>query len=90
MSSFSASSARHVNEAGEIRDAKEKAMSLLMVKLECMVHSELHGEGAVEVWDAKSWKYAESNVVQEKEGSVKPGMVKGKQRMSSSGWFSSA
>jgi hypothetical protein len=79
---FSSSSSRHVSEESEIRDAKEKAMSLLMARMESMVHTELARDGQIEVWDSKSWKHAESNGKEESVRSLKRGSTRG------SAWFS--
>ncbi|KAF2420587.1 hypothetical protein EJ08DRAFT_25624 [Tothia fuscella] len=90
ISSFSSSSVRQINEDGELSNAKWKAMSLLMARIENMVHTELQGVEAIEVWNSKAWKHAESNAQKEEEGNVKSGQgggaVKSKNRQSS--WFS--
>jgi len=81
---FSFSSARYVNEEREVRDAKEKAFSLLMARMETMVHERLLGkDGEVEIWSAKSWKHSESSAP-DREGSV----MSAKGRHGGSGWFS--
>jgi hypothetical protein len=82
---FSSSSARHVTEESEVRDVKEKAMSLLMTRVESMVHNEIHGNsGDVEIWESKTWKHAENGGKEESVKSVKRGSASG------SGWFSKA
>jgi hypothetical protein len=80
---FSSSSARHVSEESEVRDAKEKAMSLLMARVESMVHAEISGPGEqVEIWESKTWKHVESGRKEESIKSSKRGNATG------SGWFS--
>jgi hypothetical protein len=66
---FSSAAPRHKNEESELRDAKEKAMDLLMDRLEMMMHAEIGNEEKVEVWDSNTWKHAQSSG--DREESVK-------------------
>jgi len=79
--SFSSAARHDPDEDKEVREAKEKAISLLMIKLEETVHRTISSEEGLEIWDAKGWKYAEP-----RPDGVKSGNTRGS---SASGWFKS-
>jgi len=82
---------RHPDEERELHDAKEKAMKLLIEKVETMLHVQVVGEGQVEVWEERGWKFSEAAGVEARdaravkegrEGSVRNG------KLGEKGWFS--
>jgi hypothetical protein len=95
VSSFSLGSSaqpRNANEDHDLREVKEKAIVLLMAKLDKEVHKVMAvGGEEVEIWDAKGWKFAPAPAPV-KEGvenlSVKSATVGRAAGRRDSSWFS--
>ncbi|KAF2399137.1 hypothetical protein EJ06DRAFT_531458 [Trichodelitschia bisporula] len=81
----SGTGARHIDIEHELRDTKEKAVSLLMSKLEQEIHEGISSAGGhLEIWPARGWKYAPDLGPPVREGSEKSRRGSG----SGNGWFS--
>lgn len=90
---FSSARTRHLDEETEITECKEKAIKLLLAKLDGYTHAIIDGDDdeEIEVWESSDWKYSPVAVAASgKEGdgeglSVGSGKIGGKR---DSSWFS--
>jgi len=89
---MSSAAPRDRNEDSELIEVREKAMSLLMEKMENEVHKLFASdEEKLEVWEGKGWKYAPAALKEEvtgKEESVSSGIVGHSKRKGN--WFSNS
>jgi hypothetical protein len=92
ISLSSSSAPRNPNEDSDLREVKEKAILLLMAKMDKEVHKQMAEVGgeAVEIWEAKGWKFAPAPTKEGEENLSVKGATRGRLvgKRDSSNWLS--